>query len=157
MHQPQGYLCSPHPEPPSHLLPHPIPVGCPRAAALGTPLHASNLPWSSISHMIIYVFNNNLSNHPTLALKWGTSGYWCFIFAIVLQACWILLPPKWWCSLAPFCPSLWDPRDPSTPGFPVLHCLSESAQTHVRWWCHPTISSSVTLFSFCPLSFPASG
>ena len=23
-------------------------------------------------------------------------------------------------------------------------------------WCHPTISSSVTLFSFCPQSFPAS-
>ena len=25
------------------------------------------------------------------------------------------------------------------------------------WWCHPTISSSVTLFSFCLQSFPASG
>ena len=24
-------------------------------------------------------------------------------------------------------------------------------------WCHPTISSSVTPFSFCPQSFPASG
>ena len=24
-------------------------------------------------------------------------------------------------------------------------------------WCHPAISSSDTLFSFCPLSFPASG
>ena len=24
-------------------------------------------------------------------------------------------------------------------------------------WCHPTISSSVVLFSFCPQSFPASG
>ena len=24
-------------------------------------------------------------------------------------------------------------------------------------WCHPTISSSVSLFSFCPRSFPASG
>ena len=26
----------------------------------------------------------------------------------------------------------------------------------LNWWCHPTISSSVTLF-FCPQSFPASG
>ena len=26
----------------------------------------------------------------------------------------------------------------------------------LSWWCHPTISSSVTLFS-CPQSFPASG
>ena len=25
------------------------------------------------------------------------------------------------------------------------------------WWCHPTISSSVTLFSSCSQSFPASG
>ena len=26
-----------------------------------------------------------------------------------------------------------------------------------RWWCHPTISSSVIPFSSCPQSFPASG
>ena len=27
----------------------------------------------------------------------------------------------------------------------------------MSWWCCPTISSSVTLFSSCPQSFPASG
>ena len=27
----------------------------------------------------------------------------------------------------------------------------------LNWWCHPTISSSVTLFSLCLQSFPASG
>ena len=27
----------------------------------------------------------------------------------------------------------------------------------LSWWCHPTISSSVTPFSFYPLFFPASG
>ena len=27
----------------------------------------------------------------------------------------------------------------------------------LNWWCHPTISSSVAHFSFCPQSFPASG
>ena len=32
-----------HPEPPSHLPAHPIPLGCPRALALGALLHASNL------------------------------------------------------------------------------------------------------------------
>ena len=26
----------------------------------------------------------------------------------------------------------------------------------LSWWCHPNISSSVTLFSSCPQSFPAS-
>ena len=25
------------------------------------------------------------------------------------------------------------------------------------WWCHPSVSFSATLFSFCPQSFPASG
>ena len=43
--------------------------------------------------------------------------------------------------------------------FPVLHCLPEFSQTHVHHesWCHPTISSSVTPFSSCSQSFPASG
>ena len=44
--------------------------------------------------------------------------------------------------------------------FLVHHCLPEFAQTHVHWmcwWCYPTISSSVTPFSSCPQSFPASG
>ena len=46
----------------------------------------------------------------------------------------------------------------STSGFAVHHQLPELAQTHVHsWWCHPTISSSVVLFSSCPPSFPASG
>ena len=44
----------------------------------------------------------------------------------------------------------------STLGFPVLHCLLEFAQTHVRW-ADDAISSSVVPFSFCLQSFPASG
>ena len=43
--------------------------------------------------------------------------------------------------------------DSSAPGFPVLHCLLEFAQTHV----HPTVSSSVIPFSVYLQSFPASG
>ena len=27
----------------------------------------------------------------------------------------------------------------------------------LNWWCHPTISSSIILFSSCPQSLPASG
>ena len=33
-------------------------------------------------------------------------------------------------------------------------CLNSRS---LSWWCHPTISSSVTCFSFCPQFFPASG
>ena len=34
------------------------------------------------------------------------------------------------CSVAKSCPTLCDPADCSTPGFPVLHYLPEFAQTH---------------------------
>ena len=34
------------------------------------------------------------------------------------------------CSVAQSCPLLCDPMNCSTPGFPVLHCLLEFAQTH---------------------------
>ena len=36
------------------------------------------------------------------------------------------------CSVAKSCPTLCDPVDYSTPGFPVHHQLLELAQTHVR-------------------------
>ena len=32
-----------------------------------------------------------------------------------------------------------------------------SSSCPLKWWCHPTISSSATLFSFCLQSFPVSG
>ena len=38
-----------------------------------------------------------------------------------------------WCSVAKLCPTLCDPMDWSTPGFPVLLYLLEFAQTHVHW------------------------
>ena len=53
-----------------------------------------------------------------------------------------------WCSVAKLCPTLCDPMDYSTPGFPVFHCLPEFAQTHVHWVndaiqpSHPLLSPS---------------
>jgi len=50
------------------------------------------------------------------------------------------------CSFAQFCPTLCDPMDCSTPGFPVLHYHPELAQTHVHRVCdaiqlsHPLLS-----------------
>ena len=60
-----GCACVPHPEPPSHLPPHPISQGAP---ALSTLSHASNLDWWSISYKIIYVFqcHSLKSSHPHL-------------------------------------------------------------------------------------------
>ena len=46
------------------------------------------------------------------------------------------------------CVQLFDPMDCSTPGFPVLHRLTECAQTHVHWFgdasqpSHPLLPSS---------------
>ena len=58
----------PHPEPPSHLPPHPIPQDHPSVPALSTLSHASNLDWQSVSHMIIYMFQcySLKSSHPCL-------------------------------------------------------------------------------------------
>ena len=52
-----GYTCVPHPEPPSHLPPHPIPQGHPSATAGSTLSHALNLDWWSVSYMKIYLFD----------------------------------------------------------------------------------------------------
>ena len=45
---------------------------------------------------------------------------------------------------------------------PRLSCPSVSPRVFssscpLNWWCHPAISSSVALFSFCLQSFPAPG
>ena len=37
------------------------------------------------------------------------------------------------CSAVKLCPTLCNPVDCSTPGFPIFHQLSELAQTHVHW------------------------
>ena len=59
------------------------------------------------------------------------------------------------CSLfTQSCPTLWDPMDCSTPGFPVLHYLPELAQIHVHWVVdtiqpsHPLSSPSPPAFIF---------
>ena len=62
------------------------------------------------------------------------------------------------CLVAKSCPTVCDHMDCSTPGFPVLHYLPESAQIQVHWVndaIQPSISSSDALFSSCPQSFPA--
>ena len=53
------------------------------------------------------------------------------------------------CSVAQSCPILCNPKDCSTPGFPVLHNLLEFVQTHVHW-----IGDAIQLSH--PLSFPSS-
>ena len=61
--------CPPILNPTSHLPPHPVPLGCHRALALSTLLHALNLHWSPILHMVIYMlqfYSLKSSSHPHL-------------------------------------------------------------------------------------------
>ena len=68
INQPQGYVSSASWTLPPNLPPNCIPLGCPRAPALGSLLHASNLHWSSILHMVMYIFQcySLKSSHPRL-------------------------------------------------------------------------------------------
>ena len=77
----------PHPEPPSHLPPHPIPLGHPSAPAPSTLYHALNLDWRFISHkstLFIYLFLN-------LFILIG--GY--LLYNIVLVLPYIDMNPPW--------------------------------------------------------------
>ena len=60
-------------------------------------------------------------------------------------------------SVAQSCPTLCDPMNRSTPGFPVHHQLPDITKLiSIESVCHPAISSSVVPFSSCPQSLPAS-
>ena len=63
-------------------------------------------------------------------------------------------------SITQWCPTLCNPMDCSTPGFPVHHQLPKLAQTHVHWVgdaIQPSHTSSAISFSSCLQSFSASG
>ena len=60
------------------------------------------------------------------------------------------------CSVAQSCLTLCDPMDTRLPR-PSPTPGARSNSYPLSWWCHPTISSSLTIFSFCLQSSPASG
>ena len=61
-------------------------------------------------------------------------------------------------SFAHSCLTLCDPMNCSMPGLSVHHYLPECSDLcPLIQWYHPTISSSVAPFSFCPQFLPASG
>ena len=63
------------------------------------------------------------------------------------------------CSVAKLCLTLWDLHGLQHTRLPcplLSPRVSSNSYSLSQWW-HPTISSSVTTFSSCPRSFPASG
>ena len=53
--------------------------------------------------------------------------------ATAMSMCYSILFLCCYCSVTKSCPVLWDSMDCSTSVFPVLHCLTESAQIHAHW------------------------
>ena len=107
-----GCTCVPHPEPPTHLPPHPIPQGHPSAPALSTLSHALNLNWWSILCMIIRMFQccSLKSSHPRLLPQSPKNClYICVSFAVLhigssLPSFWI---PYICVNILYWCFSLW--------------------------------------------------
>ena len=63
------------------------------------------------------------------------------------------------CWVTQSCPTLCDPTDcacQASLSVTISQSLPPSSCT-LHQWCHPAISSSDALFSFCPQSFPPSG
>ena len=62
-------------------------------------------------------------------------------------------------SVTQLCPTLCDPHglQHSRPPYPSPTPRVYSNLRPLSWWCHPTTSSSVIIFSSCLQSFPASG
>ena len=91
------------------------------------------LPWEITTYLRISFLGSSLG---------------CILYSLhsllLLFSCWVnsLQPHGLQHARLP-CPLLF-------PGACSNSCLSS-------WWCHPTMSSSVTTFSFCPQFFPALG
>ena len=77
MNQPQVYMCS-HPEPPSYLPPHPIPLGHPSTPAPSTLYHASNLDWWFKKHIfdVSWPYFASYCNGDIAEIKNTKSCFW---------------------------------------------------------------------------------
>ena len=79
---PHRCTCVLHPEPPSHIPPHPIPLGHPSATALSTLHHASNLDWPFVSHVKDSILKSRDITLPTKVCLVNA-----MIFPVVMYGC----------------------------------------------------------------------
>ena len=85
---------------------------------------------------------------------------WCLQTDTFSVCCWnSLVSLLCCCSVTKSCPTLCNPKDCSTSRLtcPSLSPGACSNSCPLNQWCHPASSSSVTSFSSCLQSFPASG
>ena len=92
-------------------------------------------------------FDNFVKNQLTENL----GVYFWILYSVPLFCLSIIIPI--FSSVAQSCPTLCEPMDCSTPGFPVHHQLLEFTQTHVHWISdaiqpsHPLLSPSPPAFN----------
>ena len=89
-------------------------------------------------------------------LEWVAISFYLFIHPIFCTQFQCIFFSHCCCSVTKSCPTLCDPMNCATPGFPVLHYLPEFAQNHVHW-VSDAIQPSVAPFFSCLQSFPAPG
>ena len=105
--------------------------------------------WPESSSVPFFTSPQSFENYPMILrlLCFKVSQYVIFLSADRLLSCCKVS------SVTQSCPTLWDPMDCNTPGFPVHHQLPELAQTHVHWVSdaiqpsHPLSSPSLPAFN----------
>ena len=134
------------PCPPSHLLPHPTPLGNHRAAGWA-PCIIQQLPTSCLSYIWWFqdYFSSSHSLLPPLCPWVLFLSEALFSSVQSLSLVWLFATP--WTAAHQGPPSITNSQS-------LLKFMSIKS---VSQWCHPTISSSVVPFSSCLQSFPDSG
>ena len=97
-----------------------------------------------MQHVLCYLIDFWASHGPPMRSKCLThtcSG--CFSLTLISSLTWLWTLSVQFSSVARSCPTLCNPTDCSTPGFPVHHQLPKLAQTHVQ----PLSSPSPPAFS----------
>ena len=111
IHWHESAMCahvSQHPELPSHLPPYPIPLGCLSASALSAQFQALNVDWSSISHIVVYMFEcySLNSSHSCIlpqSLNVCSLQLWLFcclaykVVTTIFQITYICVNALYWC------------------------------------------------------------
>ena len=106
------------------------------------------MPKSTPSAQIMQLYPGSYYrlNHVPQNLCWipNTQYFrmWLWFIVQLLSCVWLFANP-------------WTAARQASLYFTISQSLPNSCP--LRWWCYPTISSSVTPFSSCPWPFPASG
>ena len=85
------------------------------------------------SRQFLYLYSNNKPNVKRYPKSTMDIILWIQITMDTLNIS-FLIYRRYFSSVAQSCPTLCNPMDYSTPGFPVHHQLPESTQTYVHWF-----------------------